>query len=119
MGQSDVFGLFVSSVQGQPVSRFGSGGVLIGATRDPAQPNKIIYDPKVVVGIPQAEAQKYGREYQRSIADGSLTVRTAAQWNEQQNQREVGAPREKLKTAEPAQPAKEEHVDPESRRVER
>jgi hypothetical protein len=126
MGMADVFGLFVSSVQGQPVSRFGtagagSGGVLIGATRNPAEPRKIIYDPAVVVGIPHAEALKYAREYQRAVSDGSLTLRTAAAWTEQQNQsREVGAPREKLKTAEPAQTAKEaDHVHPEGGRERR
>jgi hypothetical protein len=121
MGQADVFGLFVSSVDGQPVSRFGVGTrVLIGAAHDPAEPRKILYDPKAIVGIPHAEAQKYAREYRRAISDGSLTVRTAAQWNEQNQTREVGAPREKLKTAEPAQTAKEaDHVDPEGGRERR
>lgn len=107
MGEADVFGLFVSSVEGHPVSRFGSK-VLIGADRDPVLRNKIRYTPKLIVGIPTAEAIKYAREYSRAIADGSLSARKESDWYEQQRQlREVGAPREKLKSAPPTQPAKE------------
>jgi hypothetical protein len=104
---SDAFGLFVSCVEGQPVPRFGTK-VLIGAVRDPEERRKIRYNTKAITAIPVVEARKYAREYQRAIADGSLTERTAAQWIEQEKHiREVGAPREKLKTAEPAQRAKD------------
>lgn len=110
---AEAFGLFVSSVEGQPVTRYGTK-VLIGAARDHLQPRKIIYDPTLIVAIPATEARRYSREYRRAIANGSLTERTAAQWREQQKpNREVGAPREQLKSSKKAQPAMEPtHVDP-------
>lgn len=93
---AESFGLFVSSVEGQPVTRFGSR-VLIGADRDPQHPNKILYRTQEIIAIPRDEAEKYAREYARLIADESLVVRTADEWTQQS--REVGAPRETLKSA--------------------
>lgn len=83
MGDSDpssAFGLFVSSVEGQPVSRFGGGGVMIGASRDLSDRKLVHYSPDVIVAIPHEEARKYAREYRRAISDGSLRERTAAEW---------------------------------------
>jgi hypothetical protein len=111
---ADAFGLFVSCVEGQPVTRFGTR-VLIGAARDLTQPRKVNYDPKLIVAIPATEARRYHREYRRAIANGSLTERTAAEWREQNKpNREVGAPREKqLQKKQPQQAKEPTHVDPE------
>jgi len=105
MGKSaasaDAFGLFVSSVEGHPVARFGTK-TLIGADRDPDNAKKIRYRTKEIIAIPNAEADRYAREYARLINDEALVAHTADEWSEQQRQiREVGAPREKLKSAEP------------------
>jgi predicted nucleic acid-binding protein len=77
---AEAFGLFVSSVEGKPVSRFGAPGVFIGATRDPNNPRKLVYDTARVVPIPLDEARLYGREYARLIAEGELVVRDAKAW---------------------------------------
>ena len=111
MGAADAFGLFVSCVEGKPVTRFGTK-VLIGADRDPTQPRKIRYRPKEIIAIPTDEAHRYGRDYGRLIADGELVEHTADEWLQQQNQiREVGAPREKLRSGEPDQPLAKELRD--------
>jgi hypothetical protein len=108
-GGASAFGLFVSSVEGKPVMRFGTK-VLIGAERDPEQPRKIRYNTKAIVAIPHDEAHRHAREYGRLIADGELVEHTADEWSRQQDQlREVGAPREKLRAGMPDQPAKEQH----------
>ena len=111
------FGLFVSSVDGRPVARFGTK-VLIGAERDPSNPRKITYRTKDIVPIPLDEAAKYSREYARHIAEGDLVEHTADEWTQQTKHRaEVGAPREKLtKGVEPDQPDAKDapHADQES-----
>ena len=105
---AEPFGLFLSCIEGQPVARFGTK-VLLGAERDRSNPKSITYRPKVIIPIPKLEARKYGREYRRAIENGSVTQHTAAEWREQQRKiREVGAPREKLKSAPPAQKAAKE-----------
>lgn len=78
------FGLFVSSVEGKPVSRFGAPGVFIGADRDPDNPRKLRYQPERVVPIPLEEVTLYGREYARLIADGELVSRDAKAWAAQE-----------------------------------
>lgn len=74
--------LYVSCVDGKPVSRFrlgGRGGAraadLIGATR--GEGRAITYDVERVVMISGAEVAAFGREYERAIRDGNLTRRTA------------------------------------------
>jgi hypothetical protein len=91
---ADAFGLFVSAVEGHPVSRFGApgGSVLIGADRDPDNPRKIIYRPDAVIAIPHHEALRYGREYNRLITDGALVARTADDWRGQQIAAQTAAP---------------------------
>jgi hypothetical protein len=105
MSDVEGFGLFVSSVEGQPVHRFGSPTILIGADRNPDEPRKIIYRTQEVVGIPRAEAQRYAREYARAIADGALTERTAEEYRRQQQSSttEGGAPRETQELTAPAE----------------
>jgi hypothetical protein len=99
------FGLFVSSVEGRPVTRFGTK-VLIGAERDSVTPRKISYRTKDIVAIPVDEAERYSREYARLISDGDLVAHTADEWSKQtQHRAEGGAPRKKLSTGhEPDQP---------------
>jgi hypothetical protein len=80
---ADAFGLFVSSVEGHPVTRFGSS-VLLGADRDPDNPKKILYRTDAVIAIPQHEAVRYAREYNRLISEGALVERTADDWRGQQ-----------------------------------
>ena len=82
-GDGDAFGLFVSCVPGNPVTRHGTK-ILIGADRDPNDRRKIRYREKQIVAIPHGEALKYAREYRRSIADGSLVEHTKEQWLAQQ-----------------------------------
>lgn len=91
---AEPFGLFVSCVEGQPVTRFGTR-VFIGAARDPANPRKLVYHPDQIIAVPHLEAQRFGREYARAILDGSLVQRSAAEWREQQRS-EGGAPRKSL-----------------------
>lgn len=69
--------LYVSSVEGHLVTRFGAK-LYIGASRNPADPSQITWDLGLVVKIPEAEVLAYGREYRAAIAAGSLLVRTAA-----------------------------------------
>lgn len=65
--------VFVRAIEGRPVTRYGTP-VVIGADRDPANPNKLIYRTGDVVMIPSDEAQRYRREYVRHIVDGDLAL---------------------------------------------
>lgn len=99
--EADAFGLFVSSVEGHPVTRFGTK-VLIGAYRDAENPRKIRYRTKDIIAIPRDEADRYAREYARLIEDQELVAHTADEWSQHQRHvREAGAPREKLESATP------------------
>ncbi|HXJ75596.1 MAG TPA: hypothetical protein VNM37_22260 [Candidatus Dormibacteraeota bacterium] len=73
------FDLFVSCVEGYPVTRYGSR-TFIGARRDPAKPNEIIWSPDQVVAIPRSEYTRHRREYDRAVKDGELRLRTEADW---------------------------------------
>jgi hypothetical protein len=81
-----MFALYVSSVPGRPVRRYGStGGALIGAARqDAANPGAVTYYPERVVGLSVAEVQRYGREYRRALSDGDLAERTEADYLDQE-----------------------------------
>ena len=68
------FPLYVSSVEGQPVGRYGSRG-LIGAEY---APEGIRYDTKRVVAITADELRLHRRAYDRAIRDKTLTVRSHA-----------------------------------------
>jgi hypothetical protein len=82
-------GLFVSSVEGHAVTRYGttksiggvpSPGLLIGAERDPGNPNKVTWDTNQVVHIPEHEARIFAREYARALRDGALVKRTEGEY---------------------------------------
>lgn len=83
---SDVkFALYVSSVEGRVVPRFstvrlGKPPVLIGATRDHKDPTKIIWDTERIIGIPEAEYARFGREYNRELRGGGLRLRSEKEY---------------------------------------
>lgn len=79
------FALFVSCVEGCPVTRFGTR-TMIGATRSARTPDVVTYDPTVVVAIPLDEHRKYRREYERALANGTLKARGAEEWSAQNRQ---------------------------------
>ena len=79
MAEADRFGLFVSCVDGQPVTRYGTR-TLIGAQRNAREPTRIDYRPDQVVALTHAECAKYRHEYDRALSNGSLVRRTAADW---------------------------------------
>lgn len=72
------FSLFVSCVEGKPVTRYGSR-TFIGAEREHGT-NIIHWFPDRVVAIPSTEHARYRREYDRVLRDGDLKVRTEADW---------------------------------------
>jgi len=74
------YGLYLSSIEGKPVARFGTK-VLIGAVRIG---RTVTYNTKTIHPIPVAEARRYHREYQRAIAHGSVKAHTQAEWLAQQ-----------------------------------
>jgi hypothetical protein len=84
------FALFVSSVVGLPVTRWGSR-TLIGASRSAATPTVVDYDTDAVVAIPDDEYRKYSREYDRALGNGSLRRRTEKDWQAQNRQPEKRA----------------------------
>jgi len=73
------FGLFVSCVDGLPVTRFGTG-TMIGAARSKAAPDVVTYDPTQIVGIPHAEYDRHRRSYDRALGNGSLKKRSVADY---------------------------------------
>lgn len=89
-----VFALFVSSVEGHAVARFGTGAptrsnAFIGATRSIEDPTQIEWRTDEVVPITEAEYRDFRREYDGAIAAGSLVKRTEndyAAWLEENGQ---------------------------------
>lgn len=79
------FALFVSSVEGAPVTRFGTR-TIIGATRSTLAPTVLVFDTEQIVAIPHDEYRRYRREYDRALDNGSLKRRAVADW-EAQNRR--------------------------------
>lgn len=77
------FALYVSSVEGSLVTRYGTR-TFIGAERRALEPTVIDWNPDQVVAIPHDEFRKYRREYLRALRDRSLVERTADEWQRQQ-----------------------------------
>lgn len=76
--------LYVSCVDGKPVTRYrlgGRGGRTLGDPigADRGEGRAWIYDPARVVRIPPEEVAVFGRIYERAIADGHLIRRTEAE----------------------------------------
>jgi len=85
------FALFVSSVAGKLVRRYGTA-VHIGARAEVLNPQeedpsrhryKYRYQTSDIVAIPEAEFARYRREYTRALSDGSLRKRSAQEWQAQ------------------------------------
>lgn len=80
------FTLFVSSVEGRAVSRFGArSGTLIGArytTEEEmaAGAGPIVWDTERVVPLLEDEHARYRREYASAIRCGDLRACTPEQW---------------------------------------
>lgn len=91
MVDASPYGLFVSSVEGQPVTRYGTR-TLIGAARSHEDPRVIHYTPDLVVALTHQEWAMYRREYQRALKDGSLRRRSDTDWLAQQEQPKTAAP---------------------------
>lgn len=80
------FALYVSSVEGCPITRFGTR-TLIGATRSAATPTVVQYDTDKIVAISSDEYRRYLREYERAIVNGTLKRRKPEDWDRQQARR--------------------------------
>jgi hypothetical protein len=75
------FSLFVSCIEGKPVTRFGSR-TFIGAERE-GDSNVIHWFPDRVIAIPASEHDRFRKEYDRVLRDGDLRVRTKSDWLQQ------------------------------------
>jgi hypothetical protein len=71
--------LFVSSVEGHHVTRYGTG-TLIGAEVDLQHPGNLRFDTAKVVMIPAAEYAAHKREYDHLLETGSLERRTPGEY---------------------------------------
>lgn len=89
------------------VTRYGTG-TYIGAAIviEGGQPS-IAFDPEAIVEIPNAEFEKYSREYLTHLRDGALTVRDEAAFHAYQR-------KEALESAAQAEPASADDAPPES-----
>jgi hypothetical protein len=67
---------YFSSVEGRAVQRFGSKG-FVGAKRTIDGHE---WDVNCIVAISLGELARYGREYGRALAEGSLVERTAKEF---------------------------------------
>lgn len=95
--------LYVTPKTGATVPRFGAPrGTYIGAKRVGKQ---LAWDEERIVAIPADEYRRYRAEYDGAIADGSLTVRNAADYAKQVEARKAA---NKKATAEAAKKAAED-----------
>lgn len=79
--------LYVTPKKGATVPRFGAPrGTYIGAKRVGKQ---LAWDEVRIVAIPADEYKRYRAEYDGAIADGSLTVRNAADYAKQVEERKA------------------------------
>lgn len=96
------FSLFVSCIEGKPVTRYGSR-TFIGAERVHGT-NEILWFPNRVVAIPRSEHDRYRKEYDRLLRDGDLKVRTEKDFLRQTRDEDAAV---KRGSAEAAAPSKE------------
>lgn len=83
MSQPIQFALYVSSVAGHLVTRFGAQGSYVGAERDSSDPTTVVWNEEAIVALTEAEVARYSREYDRLIRGGALRKRTAAEFQRQ------------------------------------
>ncbi len=96
------FSLFVSCIPGKPVTRFGTG-TFIGAHRSAEKVNELVYEPELIVAIPDGEHARHRKAYNRLVAEGDLKVRKPEEWvaQGQRHEKETEAQQKKA-TAEAA-----------------
>lgn len=100
--------LFVSSVEGKPVTRFGAGPLaLIGAH---FEGRTIVYQPRRVVGLSRDEIDRYGDHYARTLREGGLTARTREEYDAQQAAQEAVRVAEQIKIDDAAKAADKEQT---------
>lgn len=104
------FELYVTPVQGRAVRRFGApAGSYIGAKRVGKQ---LEWDEERIVGIPADEYRRFRAEYDGAIADGSLALRKAEDFEKQRADRIVARKRAAAEAAaEAAKPTDAEAAD--------
>lgn len=97
------FAIYVSSVKGHAVPRFGApAGTYLGARRIGKQ---LEWDEERIVAIPADEYRRYRAEYDGAIADGSLKPRSADDYAKQVDDRKAAKQRAAIEAAEAAKPA--------------
>lgn len=83
--------IYVSSVEGKLVTRYGSLEVgrvqYIGASFDGV--SKVTWDTKAVTAIPESEWNKFQREYKQAVANKELTLRTEEDFAAYRKKREA------------------------------
>lgn len=99
------FALFVSSVEGRAVSRFGTAtgrqaNELIGARRSSEGP--IVWDTEAITALSAREAEAFSKEYRDAIAEGSLVKRTEEAYLAWVAAQHARAAKAEEKAAEPA-----------------
>ncbi len=84
MAQVPEFALYVSSVEGRLVTRYGTARPgapsYIGARRAPKDPTEIVWETDVVVALTAAEISRSARESERALAAKSLRRRTREEY---------------------------------------
>jgi hypothetical protein len=89
------FALYVSSVQGRLVTRYGAGTrsapSYIGARRVSGDPTSIEWDTEVVVALTAEEVARFAREYERALGGKALRKRTREDWLAQTARERAGA----------------------------
>jgi hypothetical protein len=103
--------VYVSSVKGKAVARYGSGtpgtrNLAVGARQTPTGYE---WDEDAVVVIPRAEWTRYRKEYGRAIREGALKMRTAAD-HAAYLERQAKASKAPASEAPTLPPSPEEHV---------
>lgn len=99
MTAAATFALFVSSIEGSVVTRYGTR-TFIGAERSAGG---LSWQTDRVIAIPHDEYRKFRREYDRALRDKSLRVRTETEWREQ-NRRDNDPKKTKQGAGTPSAP---------------
>jgi hypothetical protein len=84
MPTQPTFALYVSSMEGHLVTRYGAGArgapSYIGARREAGDPTQIVWDPELVVALTADEVARHRLEYERELDAKALRRRTEAEF---------------------------------------
>jgi hypothetical protein len=115
MADEPKFALYVSSVEGKLVSRFGAGSrgapSYIGARRVAGDPTSVVWDTELVVALTVAEVARFSREYERALAAKALKKRTRDEWLAQAARERDAASKGRDNPAPAAPPSAEPEAD--------